>query len=313
MKDRPLFTDRLSPRISVLLPSLNVYPYIRQCLDSVVKQTLTDMEILCIDGGSTDGTLEVLEEYAARDPRIMIIQSSRKSYGFQINLGLDAAHGDYIGIVETDDYIAHDMFQSLYSAALRLEKPDVVKSGYYQVGGSGTVKKMQIWTAVSEDVFPLTAHYELLLGHPSIWAAIYRKEFLFQKRIRMTEVPGAGWVDNPFLFRTLCEAGRIAWVNNAYYYYRYMNTGSSSAKLDHSVPLDRINEIKDYLELAFPGNCYTEGALFRRAMNYYVFIVKNGGTTPKEFWRMMRSLLRFRPGVMLAQTANWLHMRIQNK
>ena len=91
-----------SPLISVLMPSLNVGPYIRACIESVVNQTLENIEILCIDAGSTDGTLEVLREYEQADPRVQVIVSDVKSYGYQMNLGLRAARGQYIGIVETE-------------------------------------------------------------------------------------------------------------------------------------------------------------------------------------------------------------------
>ena len=97
------------PKISIIMPSLNVAAYIRECIESVINQTITDIEILCIDAGSTDGTLEILEEYAIKDSRIRLIKSDKKSYGYQINTGIDMAMGEYLGIVETDDCIETDM------------------------------------------------------------------------------------------------------------------------------------------------------------------------------------------------------------
>ena len=105
------------PKVSVVMPSLNVALYIRECIESVLNQTLKDIEIICVDAGSTDGTLEILKEYADKDPRISIINSDRKSYGYQMNLGMDAAAGEYMGIVETDDIADFDMFETLYNAA----------------------------------------------------------------------------------------------------------------------------------------------------------------------------------------------------
>ena len=101
--------------VSVILPSLNVARYIRECIDSVRNQTMQQIEILCVDAGSTDGTLEILEKYVAVDARIRIINSDQKSYGHQVNLGIEAARGQYIGIVETDDFIDTVMYQNLYS------------------------------------------------------------------------------------------------------------------------------------------------------------------------------------------------------
>ena len=95
----------MSVKVSIIMPSLNVANYISECMDSVINQTLSDIEILCIDAGSTDGTLDILRDYESKDNRIKVIVSSMKSYGHQVNMGLDMAKGEYIGIVETDDYI----------------------------------------------------------------------------------------------------------------------------------------------------------------------------------------------------------------
>ena len=92
-------------KVSIIMPSLNVAGYICECMESVIHQTLKDIEIFCIDAGSTDGTLEILERYAGEDERIRVVHSDKKSYGYQINLGIDMALGEYLGIVETDDYI----------------------------------------------------------------------------------------------------------------------------------------------------------------------------------------------------------------
>lgn len=98
------------PAVSVLIPCFNVERYVRECLDSVVNQTLGDLEILCINDGSTDATPDILREYAARDARIRIIDKPNSGYGDSMNRGLDAASGEYIGIVESDDRAEPDMF-----------------------------------------------------------------------------------------------------------------------------------------------------------------------------------------------------------
>ena len=92
-----------SVKVSVIVPSLNAMPYIKQCLDSIRIQTLTELEILCVDAGSEDGTLAVINEYAVMDNRIRLIKSDQKSYGYQVNHGIEAARGEYVGIVEPDD------------------------------------------------------------------------------------------------------------------------------------------------------------------------------------------------------------------
>ena len=86
-------------KVSVILPSFNVREYIDECIVSVINQTLYDIEIICVDAGSTDGTLKVLQKYETRDSRIKVVVSDKKSYGYQMNLGIAAARGIYIGIV----------------------------------------------------------------------------------------------------------------------------------------------------------------------------------------------------------------------
>lgn len=93
------------PKISIIMPSFNVAPYIRECMDSVLAQTLSDIEVIVVDADSTDGTREILDEYAQKDSRIVILKDDKKSTGYANNKALDYATGEYIGIVETDDYI----------------------------------------------------------------------------------------------------------------------------------------------------------------------------------------------------------------
>ena len=291
--EKDLFMNEV-PRITILMPSLNVGSYIRECMESVTGQTLQDIEILCIDGGSTDGTLDVLEEYAARDPRVALMHSAVKSYGHQINLGLDAARGEYIGIVETDDYIASEMFQKLYDVAGRTGKPDIVKSGFYNVWSDGKITPEYTITAETGEAFPLTAHEDLIImGHPSIWSCIYKKSFLDNHGIRMKEVPGGGWVDNLFLYQTMCEAGRIAWVNEPLYYYRQDNAHSSSRLMDCSVPFERINDVKDYLEVRWPDNLRWEKHLLYRMMMYVTQNLDNPNLTSEDKRFILKTLRRF--------------------
>ena len=120
--------------ISIIMPSYNVANYIEECIESVINQTLKEIEIICVDAGSEDGTLEILQRYAEKDNRIILLNSDKKSYGYQMNLGLSVAKGDYIGIVETDDYIDSNMFSDLYNLSEE-GSIDIVKSNFYHLIG----------------------------------------------------------------------------------------------------------------------------------------------------------------------------------
>lgn len=300
-------------KITILMPSLNVKTYIRECMDSVVGQSMKELEILCIDAGSTDGTWEILQEYADRDSRIRLLRSDRRSYGFQINMGLKAAKGEYIGIVETDDYIDPDMYRKLYRNAEQTGKPDIVKAAFWHILSEeegGIVPEYAI-TAGTGEVFPLTAHEQLLSGHPSIWSCIYKKSFLDQKNIRMKECPGGAWVDNPFLYRTMCEAEQICWVNEPLYYYRETNPDASSRLKDCSIPFDRINEMKDYLEENYPGNLRMEKHLFYRTALYIKQNRNNPNLTRENKKQILNTVRRFKARTILRVFAGYQYKTIK--
>ncbi len=225
----------MNPKVSVIMPSLNVAPYIRKCLDSVVRQTLREIEILCVDAGSTDGTAEILRAYAEKDARIRVIVSERKSYGYQMNLGLAAAAGAYIGIVETDDFAEPEMFERLFLCA-KTERLDVAKSSFY-LYRSTPVERDELYdatvpTATGRTFAPLmdltpAERETLFTKNHAIWSAIYRRAFLTENGIRFTETPGASYQDTAFALKTWCAAKRARLLPEAYLHYRQDNAQSS--------------------------------------------------------------------------------------
>lgn len=239
----------MNPKISVIMPSLNVGDYIGQCIESVTSQSLQDIEIICIDAGSTDGTLEILEKYRDSDSRITLLHSDRKSYGYQMNQAIKAAKGQYIGIVETDDYISKDMFESLYG--LSNGEADIVKGNFYHVEEDGTIRKDtgKKDLAKEEGAFTIEDNPTIIKSHPSIWAGIYRLDFLNANGIKFLEEPGGGWVDNPFFYETAFAADSIVYTDEAYYYYREFNPTSSSNNLgDYAIPIKRMLDNLDVVD-----------------------------------------------------------------
>ena len=226
-----------APCVSVLMPSLNTARYIREALDSVVNQTLKDIEIICIDAGSTDGTREIIGEYAERDSRIRVIDSPVKSYGYQMNVGLDAAKGSYIGIVEPDDYILPEMYEELYSQAIS-ENLDVIKGNCnfcsFREDGSKASRFQPLFTAWGQNtdryghVFDMVDVPETVReGALGTWSGIYRREFLLGNHVRYNESPGASFQDVGLYFQTALCARRFKAVEKAYYNYRVDNPSSS--------------------------------------------------------------------------------------
>ena len=100
------------PKVSIIVPTYNVEQYLREAMDSIINQTLKDIEIICIDDGSTDNSGKILDEYASKDSRVKVIHKKNGGYGKAMNVGLDNATGEYVGIVEPDDYIEPDMYEN---------------------------------------------------------------------------------------------------------------------------------------------------------------------------------------------------------
>ena len=109
--------ENAQPAVSLLIPIYNVERYLPECLDSAVGQTLMDIEVICINDGSTDSSPEIISRYAAKDDRIKVIDKPNSGYGCSMNLGLQEATGEYVGILESDDFFEPDALESLYRAA----------------------------------------------------------------------------------------------------------------------------------------------------------------------------------------------------
>ncbi len=219
------------PKVTVIMPSLNVVKYIRLCVESVLAQTLQDIEILAIDAGSTDGTKEILEEYACKDERLKLIQSDRKSYGYQVNKGIELAQGDYVGIVETDDRITPDMFEVLYESAVRTGV-DYVKGTaqqFLEATSEIVIKNKIIGTSNPDDMGRILSPCEkpdLFVTDRFLWMGIYKADLI--KRIKLNETPGAAYQDIGFLFQVISKAVSAIYLDHDVYFYRQDNQSASS-------------------------------------------------------------------------------------
>lgn len=219
--------DSGTPKVTVLVPVYNQERYLRACLDSLVSQTLRELQILCIDDGSTDASPAILAEYAARDARIEVVTKENSGYGASMNKGLDMARGEYVGIVESDDFASLDMFASYYRLARRHDL-DLVKSNYFEHDESGDNlvrafgKRTALW-----GTFDPAKHPEVLLVPPTIWSALYRRDMLEREGIRFLETPGASYQDTSFMHRTWFASHRARIAPGAYLHYRVDNSASS--------------------------------------------------------------------------------------
>ncbi|EAJ7529576.1 glycosyltransferase family 2 protein [Campylobacter jejuni] len=227
----------VKPKISVIIPSYNSAKYIKECLDSVIFQSLKEIEILCIDAYSIDGTIDILKSYEKQDSRIKIIFSKKKSLGCQINLGLKEAKGEYFTIVESDDYVKIDMCEKLYRLA-RNQDCQVVKSDFI---GFEDKEKERIFRNLpicyDQTLYNKKTNSYL---NPSIiinsWnmnqSSLYKMDFIKKYDIRANETKGASYQDIGLWFQILSLASSIYFYKEGFYFYRQDNEHASVKSKD---------------------------------------------------------------------------------
>jgi len=242
------------PKVSVVVPVYNVEKYLRECLDSIVSQTLKDIEIICVNDGSTDNSPAILEEYANKDNRIKIISKSNSGYGHTMNVGIDAATGEYIGIVETDDYIKQDMYEKLYNIAIKYDL-DFIKADFYRFSYEGEKQKLQynhiagLYPELYNRVIRPYDNLKVFRFIMNTWSGIYKREFLVKHNIRHNETPGASYQDNGFFFQTFCLADRAYFYDEPFYMNRRDNPDSSVKNKEKVFCIcDEYKFIREFLE-----------------------------------------------------------------
>ena len=237
-------------KISVVVPVYNVEKYLKECIDSIINQTLEDIEIICVNDGSTDSSLEILNDYAKKDSRIIVINKSNSGYGHTMNMGLNAATGEYVGIIESDDFADKNMFEDLYKLAKEYDA-DIVKGDWYNYWSKNKFarKNNRISSAKALKLTNSKQDKSLLRINPSVWSAIYKKEFLNKYNIRFLETPGASYQDLAFSFKIFALAERVILTDKAYLYYRQDNMNSSvKSKTKVYCVCDEYEEIDRFLE-----------------------------------------------------------------
>lgn len=136
--------------VSIIIPVYNVEKYLVKCLDSVLRQTLKNIEIICVDDGATDNCPVILEKYRRQDKRVKVVTQSNGGYGKAMNAGIAAASGEYIGIVEPDDFVLPNMFKTLYNTTKK-NCCQIVKSDFFRfIGEDENLKKTRVNIAFEE-------------------------------------------------------------------------------------------------------------------------------------------------------------------
>lgn len=283
-------------KIDIIVPVYNVGHYLAQCLDSIVAQSLNEIQIICVNDGSTDISAEILHRYSRMDSRISVLEQENKGYGAAVNNGLSAAQAEFVGIVEPDDFVDPFCFDTLFRLASVCGCVDIAKCAYneyYDVPDGTHRIQPSLSSKIETHLLPfkIAQYPELLIHHPSIWSAIYRRKFLEEHELRFIEATGAAWTDNPFFISSLCLAQKIVWSNERHYYYRKTNPEASSNLKDCSIPLLRALDMLDIVEKQSITEPVVLQSIYKRCINYIQVVTEHPAYLPSKDNILIRQVI----------------------
>lgn len=280
-----------NPKISVIIPIYNVEKYLDRCMDSILNQTFTDLEIIMVDDGSPDNCPAMCDEYARKDPRIKVVHKKNAGLGMARNSGLDVATADFVAFCDSDDYIDKTMYATLYKTAVE-ENCDVVYSGinYIDTQGRKTEflenSKVAFWSTPKEvRDFTLnmiasgphvkeTRKYEM-----SVNRSIFRRSIIEGNHVRFISERDCASEDIVFDVDLLLKMKKIAHLPYAFYNY-CQNTSSltQTFKIDkflktanlHKILASRLNNDSEAL-------LHIDRLFIETSRGYLLGAVKHGG------------------------------------
>lgn len=237
-------------KISVVVPVYNVEKYLEQCLNSIINQTFKDIEIICINDGSTDGSLEILREYEQKDSRIRLINKENEGISAVRNQGMELAQGEYISFIDSDDWIEENYLEALYTAAKKYDS-DIACSNIIRVTGKRHRKKIiykkEEFTTESDKKNELTK----VPINSYVWNKIYKRESLLKSGVKFPV--GRVYEDVVWCIKAIYYLNGVVTVPDAVYYYRKNPTSIMSTKSEQNAKDYALSE-KEMLAFAKEHN-----------------------------------------------------------
>lgn len=220
----------MKPKVSIIIPVYNVEQYLEQSLNSVINQTLKEIEIICIDDCSTDGSLNILKEYAQKDNRIKIVKQERnQGQGVARNIGIDVALGEYIMFLDPDDWLEVYACENAYNQ-IHKNNNDIVFFNYFNYSEytySIIMRKsrhLEMFEDKEGGSVGLHELENLSFKAATVWAQIYNLDFI--RRIGAKFANNRNCEDNPFYFTCMANANSVSAINKELYFYRKRIDGS---------------------------------------------------------------------------------------
>ena len=181
-----------TPKVSVIIPVYNVEQYLRECLDSVVNQTLKEIEIICVDDGSTDKSLDILLEYAKKDNRITVLKQENLHAGVARNAGLAVARGEYLSFLDSDDFFELNMHNEVYKKAVNTNAEIVMFNAYLYDDTKKQDNEVD-WTLKVQDVPEIFSYKDIpntifKLSNCWVWNRLYKSAFIKENNLRFQKL-----------------------------------------------------------------------------------------------------------------------------
>ena len=221
----------MAPKVSVIIPIYNAMPYLTQMMDSVCAQTLKDIEIICVDDGSTDNSCKVIEEYCAKDNRVRLIRQEHSNAGAARNNGLQFASGEYLAFLDADDFFSTEMLLTAYEKAQE-DRSDIVvfRSDLYS-NRSGDYKPMP--GTICSDLLPSNQPFSPLEIEKNFfnvfvwwpWDKLYRADLIRQNNLRYQSLRTTN--DLLFVCSAILKANRISVIDTILAHHRVLDSGES--------------------------------------------------------------------------------------
>ena len=255
-------------KVSVIIPIYNVEKYLNRCLDSVTRQTLKDIEIICVNDGSTDGSMAVVKQYVAKDLRVSVINQENKGISAARNAGMRVASGKYVSFVDSDDWIDLDFLEKLYNAAescgadaacSEIKRPHASGAAPYKL----KFEKFQTLSNVAEKYKILDIPMRCY-----VWNKIYLRSELERQGLEFIE--GMLFEDIPFTIRYIFNCKKVVTVPGVVYHY-WVNPKSICRDLKDKTQIDMLKAREDFIKFSRENHIVCDEKVYVKSKTFYKF------------------------------------------
>jgi len=273
-------------KVSIIIPVYNTSKYLKQCLDSVINQTLTEIEIICIDDGSTDKSLTILKEYQNKDKRIKILTQKHQKQGAARNYGMSVAVGKYIGFVDSDDWCELDMFEKLYQRATETNS-DITMCAVTTFNDNNSNEYSNTNTYANLDIFPKEFFHKVFSPEETFDFfmnicvyppnKIIKRDFIVSNNLKFSE--NTYYEDGAFFYDCWLSAKKIALIKHFGYYYR-MYSDTSTCFSNDFYKLQNFKVLEDKKHILKKHKVYNKLkkdflSYKRKSILYWFYKIKN--------------------------------------